>query len=137
MVNGGVYLDSGILIRMVEVKSNAHIAVQARLANVPWKRTSVISRIECLMLPIRANDRDTLRLFQTTFSAPDLDVLEVDDEIAKQATIIRAKFNLKVPDAIHLATATVAACDAFLTTDRDFKKCVGWTGCPIEFLPSI
>jgi len=42
--------------------------------------------------------------------------------IAEQAARLRAQYRLRTPDAIHIATAMIAGCDAFLTNDRDLKR---------------
>jgi predicted nucleic acid-binding protein len=51
-----------------------------------------------------------------------LKVVATDTEIAQNAALLRAKYSLKTIDAIHLATAIVAGCDAFLTNDHIFRR---------------
>ena len=46
----------------------------------------------------------------------------VTPEIAEAAAGLRAHYNLRTPDALHMATAIVAGCDAFLTNDAKFKR---------------
>ena len=46
----------------------------------------------------------------------------VTPEIAEAAAGLRARYNLRTPDALHMATAIVAGCDAFLTNDAKFKR---------------
>lgn len=43
--------------------------------------------------------------------------LEISAEIGAQAAQIRVKYNLTLPDALQIATALVAGCEAFLTND--------------------
>jgi hypothetical protein len=40
----------------------------------------------------------------------------------EEAARLRAPTKLKLPDAIHLATATLNGCDCFLTNDDSFKS---------------
>ena len=66
------------------------------------------------------------RLVETT----DMEIVEVNQEIAKKAAQIRAEYKgFKAMDAIQLAVACLTKCALFLTNDkqlRQFKeiKCV-------------
>lgn len=42
--------------------------------------------------------------------------------IANQAARLRASYNLRLPDALQVATAVYAGCDAFLTNDRQLQR---------------
>ncbi len=54
-----------------------------------------------------------------------VDVMGVDVPVSMVARSLRQKFELKVPDAIHLATALVSAADWLLTYDNDLLKLDG------------
>jgi predicted nucleic acid-binding protein len=44
--------------------------------------------------------------------------------VIETATALRARYRfLKTPDAIHLASASLTACDVFLTHDRALERC--------------
>jgi predicted nucleic acid-binding protein len=43
-------------------------------------------------------------------------------DIANQSARLRARYNLRTPDAIHLATALAANADVFITNDRDLIR---------------
>ena len=45
--------------------------------------------------------------------------LPVDDAIAMRATDMRQRYGMKTPDAVQLATALEAGCQAFLTINGD------------------
>ena len=49
----------------------------------------------------------------------------VSREILEAAAGIRATSALKLPDAIHWATAMIKHCDSFLTNDDGFKSAAG------------
>ncbi len=49
-----------------------------------------------------------------------ISVVNVDRSIALKAAQLRAKYGLKPPDAIHLATAIERNCEYFVTTDNGF-----------------
>jgi predicted nucleic acid-binding protein len=42
--------------------------------------------------------------------------------IADSAARLRARYNLRTPDALHVATAINAGCQAFLTNDNTLKR---------------
>ena len=42
--------------------------------------------------------------------------------IAESAADLRVRFNLRTPDALHVATAISAGCDAMLTNDAQLKR---------------
>ena len=46
----------------------------------------------------------------------------VDMNVARRTAHLRAQYNLRTPDAIHVATAIVSNCDAFLTNDLGLKR---------------
>ena len=42
--------------------------------------------------------------------------------IAESAAVLRARYNLRTPDALHVATAVSECCDALLTNDAGLKR---------------
>lgn len=47
-----------------------------------------------------------------------LEVVPVSRDVLIEAARLRAVANLRLPDAIHGATATLTGCETFLTNDR-------------------
>lgn len=86
--------------------------------------TSELSLAEALVKPMR--DQDIAR--QTTYrqflsSRPNLRVIPVQRAILIEAARQRATNNsLKLPDAIHAATAVILKCTTLLTNDQTFKS---------------
>lgn len=86
--------------------------------------TSTITLTETLVRPIRTGDTaqqgkvaDLLLRSRNLFSVP------VDVAIAEIAADLRARYNLRTPDALHAATAIHARCDAFLTNNgKHFRR---------------
>jgi predicted nucleic acid-binding protein len=85
--------------------------------------TSAITLTETLMKPVQLRDtklqleyRDLLR--NTEY----ISLISVTPVIAEKAATLRATYNLRTPDALHIATALLANCDAFLTNDRALKR---------------
>ncbi|MGF1503674.1 MAG: type II toxin-antitoxin system VapC family toxin [Anaerolineae bacterium] len=55
-------------------------------------------------------------------------------EIARSAAELRAHYNLRTPDARHIATAISAGCDAFLTNDKARRGVTGITALVLDDL---
>ena len=51
-----------------------------------------------------------------------INFVDINSETALIAADIRVRYNLKLPDALQIATAIQSNCDAFLTNDLQFKK---------------
>jgi predicted nucleic acid-binding protein len=74
---------------------------------------------------LRAGDLATLAQFDVFFAGAELVVAEVSAAVVERATDLRARYNLKTPDALHYATAV------FLTGDRALSRC---SEVPVELL---
>ncbi|PSB24027.1 type II toxin-antitoxin system VapC family toxin [Stenomitos frigidus] len=85
--------------------------------------TSPVTLAECLVLPIRQNDLFQQRLFVDIITAQDTaDFVNITSAIARNAAEVRAKYNLKLPDAFQMATALEEGCEALLTNDDQLKQ---------------
>src|SRR5262249_589695 len=49
-------------------------------------------------------------------------LLTITSRIAESAAVLRARYNLRTPDALHVAAGLDARCDAFLTNDTGIKR---------------
>lgn len=130
-----IYLDANVVIRLVEGDAATRAPLTARLAaavGVPNSLvTSRLTRMECRTRPMKTGDSTTLTAFDTFFAGVELVLVEVTPAVVERATELRAKYNLKTPDALHYATATEAGATVFLTADRGFLRCAG---VPVEVL---
>ena len=130
-----IYLDASAVMRLVDGDEPARQCVEEliRTDGGPLL-TSVISMIECRSKPLREGDLERVARYDAFFSAREMTMLVVDPAIAEQATQLRAKFSLKTPDAIHLASASVHGASLLITTDQDFAKCRDLPGLTIEIV---
>jgi predicted nucleic acid-binding protein len=48
--------------------------------------------------------------------------VDINASIARDAARIRVRYNLQLPDALQVATALTAGCEAFLTNDTALKR---------------
>lgn len=68
-------------------------------------------------------DRKKLTNYKIAFlSTPSLRVVEVDLKVAEYAAGFRIIYNLRLPDAIQIATALLGGADVFITNDERMKK---------------
>ncbi len=85
--------------------------------------TSAITLTEVLTLPIKLKQQHYHHEYrEMLLNTEAISTLPVDAFIAEQAAHFRAKYSLRTPDALHIATAVSAACEAFLTNDLALKR---------------
>lgn len=60
---------------------------------------------------------DALR---ANLESPDVMLVDVTAPVARRATEYRLTYKMRLPDAVHLATAVLNSCDWFVTLDSDF-----------------
>lgn len=123
------------MIRLVEGDVATVAPLAARLVpclDVPRSLvTSRLTRLECRTKPSRAGDLATLAQFDVFFAGVELVLADVSAAVIERATDLRAKYNLKTPDALHYATAVEVGATVFLTGDRGLARCVE---VPVEVL---
>ena len=72
-------------------------------------------------------DATLLSLYDTFFASAELVVAEVTAPVIDTATRLRASYNFRSPDAIHLARAIEFSASAFLTGDAALARCTELT----------
>ena len=85
--------------------------------------TSILTLLEILVKPKKENDSllvERYKLLLETF--PNLQVHEINENIADIASSLRANYNINTPDAIQIATSLDAKADIFITNDVNLKK---------------
>ena len=122
-----VYLDSNAVIYAVEGYAELPGIRDALL--IPMERgevkavTSQLTLLETLVGPRKAGNEVAeagYRRFLTP--SPVLTVESITDFILETAIEIRAKFGVKSPDAIHIATGIHFNCDCFITADAGWSR---------------
>ena len=93
---------------------------------------SDLSRLECRIKPVRTGDAASLTQFDAFFARPDVQRVPLSTAVYDRATLLRATYNFKLGDSLHLAAAIEAGCDLLLTNDHRLSKC---TEIRIEVLP--
>lgn len=123
-----LYLDASAIIYSIEGIAGVRQMVLDRVARAeqsPDGRilTSRLSRLECRVLPLRRNQTALLSTYEQFFAQQALTIAELTATVIERATSLRARYGLKTPDAIHIATAVEQQADLILTGDRDFARC--------------
>ena len=125
-----IYLDANIWIYALEGASEYSQQLTALFeesdAGSLTLVTSELSLAEIMVKPIRtANVSEQENYKKAITSTDDLIVVPVDRSILIQAAETRANTKLKLPDAIHAATAIASNCTTFLTNDKQFRTVKG------------
>ncbi len=95
--------------------------------------TSVLSLMEELVLPKRRGMTALAERYREIFeSFPNLTTVPIDAEVVEIASELRARHNLRTPDALHVATAIHSGADAFLSHDKAIRRKV--TEIPVRAL---
>ena len=85
--------------------------------------TSTITMAELLVKPYLDENQDRVsRFYGLLTTYPNLEWIAPDLEIADLAARIRAQHRLRIPDALHAATAAARQATGFVTNDSIFKR---------------
>lgn len=85
--------------------------------------SSVITLTEVLTHPVKlGNTRLEQEYRDILLHSGEFRLLPITSRIAESAATLRARYNLRTPDVLHVAAAIDARCDAFLTNDTGIKR---------------
>lgn len=85
--------------------------------------TSVITLIELLVKPKRDGNLAVAKDYKDLLlTFPNLKILNLDMKISDIASDLRAKYGIKTPDAIQIATTICGGSKSFITNDESLKK---------------
>jgi predicted nucleic acid-binding protein len=122
-----LFLDTAPIIYFVE-KNHKYLAMlqvvfdsidQGSVVAV----TSPVTLAECLVLPFRLGQERLLQDFtELVVAGNNTDFILIDDETARKAAELRARYHLTLTDTIELAVALGGDCDGFLTNDTALKR---------------
>lgn len=112
-----IYLDSCLLIYVIDgappFQTSAATALGAS-QSVDFAISPLV-KAECLVGPLRAQDRFREKRFLDLFSR--FHTLPITEAIFIAAARLRAAHGVKLPDALHLACAQAHGCTALWTND--------------------
>ena len=85
--------------------------------------TTTITLAELLTRPAQANDQRAIQeyeLYVTHF--PNLRIVPLDVELARETARVRAETGLRMPDAVQVAAARLYEADAIVTNDHRWQN---------------
>jgi len=126
------YLDAAPIIYLVEQRQPFATAVRSKLAAqgvVPI--TNELARLECRVKPMHDGNLTLLQDFDDYFANTIVEIVPLTRDVIDRATEIRAQYNFKTPDSLHLAAAVISNCGVFLTNDHRLNR---FTGITIEIV---
>ncbi len=119
-----VYPDTCVLIYLIEEHPSLAPQVESAIRAAPTLcfALSELLRLECRVSPMKQGDFALLAKFDRFFSNATHIFIPASRQVFNLATEFRVQHQLKTPDALHLAFAIHAGCDAFWTNDRHLEK---------------
>lgn len=126
LVGKRVYFDSNIFIYLIEgFRALESQLLQLRDCIASGESeivTSELTLCEVLVAPFRRNDNALAARYRQFIEASGaFNLLTTRRQTYVLASLYRAQFGMKTPDAVHMATATEADCDVFVTNDTKIK----------------
>ena len=123
---GLTHLDTGVIIGFLDGDDSHHDTARAALSSSLKQGDQLFiaasALAECLVGPARRSAK-AVELVRTAVHRLPVSVVDLDEEIATQAAILRARHRtLKLPDALVIATAATSGADQLITTDRKWPS---------------
>lgn len=118
-----IFLDTAPLIYFIE----GHSIYQDKLTKYFSSNdngdftfiTSSITLLEVLVKPLKEGKHKLVAQYKNILlNATGVQIIEISNEIAEKAAQLRAKYGLRTPDALQIATALTNHTDYFLTNDH-------------------
>ncbi len=124
--SGRVYLDANVFIYAVEAVAEYAVAIETLFGRLEEGSivavTSELTLAEVLTKPFEARNLDIARIYEDMLMPSAwLSVLPVERAILIEAARLQSELALRLPDAIHVATAVAAGCTAVLSNDRRLR----------------
>lgn len=112
-----IYVDSCILIYAIEQHPHFGPAAASAMAKQADARLAIspLVKFECLVMPMRQGNKALQQRFEDALQP--LTQLAMTEAVFLLGAELRARFNLKPPDALHLACAMHHRCDQLWTHD--------------------
>ena len=113
-------IDTNIFIYYLNRRSTFYNLADQLFSTIAKKRLQIVTSILTLteLLSFQAPNKLLTRLEEELLLIPNLALIVVNHEIAKEAARIRRVYQLRISDSIHLATATISKVQVFITNDK-------------------
>jgi predicted nucleic acid-binding protein len=131
--------DTNALIYLLEGVPPYHSWLDRLLLDMEQKDRavvlSVVTEAEIMVRPLRDDATGKIARIQATTDAPNVSVVATSRQIAREAAAVRAAIDIKLPDAIIVATAIISGCDALIGNDKTCARRV--TQIPYIYLDEV
>jgi predicted nucleic acid-binding protein len=120
---GQVYLDTNVFIYAVEAVTEYRAAVETLFGLIEDRAvsavTSELTLAEALAKPLEVGRYDIAQVYEAMLTPSTwLAVVPIERSILIEAAKLQAQLKLRLPDAIHIATAIATDCPTVLSNDR-------------------
>lgn len=127
-----IYLDTNFFIYMLEAHEDYKAALKSILdfkdRHGLITFTSEITLAECLVKPFTDGNAEAVKVYESQIkTGTTLKVKSVSRKILRESAKLRGELGLKLPDAIHVATALENGCATFVTNDKKLRVPEGMT----------
>lgn len=111
------------------VRDKAQLLESVLVLGEVYKRSTAGAEVD------RSREDAKLGEIRKLLTSQKVTLLDVTPPVVQKATELRQAHSLKLPDAVHLATAILNRCDWFVTFDRDFQRVTGPTVFRLDRVP--
>jgi len=85
--------------------------------------TSAITLMEIIVKPLALGQIDVARKYEAMLvNFPNLDIVDLDRDVIRQAARLRAEYRIHPPDALQVSASLLYGADAFITNDGLLKR---------------
>jgi len=120
-----LFLDTAPVIYFVERNPSFIDRVDPIFDQLESGITPVVGSVtvaECLVGALQMGLTNLEQAYMAIFTRDDVLFVENTLTIAREAARVRVLYNLQLPDALQIAAAIDAGCEAFLTNDVQLKR---------------
>ena len=85
--------------------------------------TSAITLMEIIVKPLTLGQIDVARKYEAMLvNFPNLDIIDLDRDVIRQAARLRAEYRIRPPDALQVSASLLYGADVFITNDGLLKR---------------
>ena len=85
--------------------------------------TSTITLMEIIVKPLSLGKNDIARKYEALLmNFPNLEVVDPDQDVIRQAARLRAEYRLRPPDALQVSACLLGGAEAFITNDHQLDR---------------
>jgi predicted nucleic acid-binding protein len=85
--------------------------------------TSTITLMEIIVKPLSIGRNDIARKYEALLmNFPNLEVVDLDRDVIRQAARLRPEYRLRPPDALQVSACVLSGAEVFITNDRQISR---------------